>query len=102
MLTLDECKRHLRIEIDNPTHDDWLDELRESAAAWACKFCNVETLEAFDDDSPPASPFVVPGDLKSAMKLHVEAMFSRDQAMMELLFKRAEALAMPYREELGV
>ncbi len=102
MLTLDECKLHLNIELDNPYHDDRLDQLRESAAAWACNFCNVESLEVFDDDSPPASPFTLPEDLKSAMKFHVQAMFSTDQAMMELLFKRAEALIFPYRRELGV
>lgn len=102
MLTLPEIKDHLRIELENTTHDDLLSRLASSAASWACNFCNVDSLEAFDDDSPPASPFTVPEDLKSGMLMHVEAMFGRDEAMMEKLLKSAEWLLMPYRRELGV
>lgn len=102
MLTLDECKRQLRIELENTTDDDFLDELRERAASWVCNFCNVDSLEVFDDDSPPASPFVLPGAIKSGMLLHVEAMYARDETMMERLLKHAEWCVMPYRRELGV
>lgn len=102
MLTQAEVKDHLRIEHENTMHDDLIDRLRDSAASWACSFLNIDTLEEFDDNSPPASPFVVPQDLKSGMLLHVEAMFSRDEAMMERLLKAAENLLIPYRQDLGV
>ena len=102
-LTLPEIKDHLRIELDDTDHDDLLDRLGASAEAWACSFLNVESLEEFDvDSSPPASPFVLPEDLKSGLLMHVEAMFSRDDTMMEKLLKTAEWLVMPYRTELGV
>lgn len=102
-LTLLEAKDHLRIEHDNTIHDDYLERLILSAEAWARSFLNVDSLDVFDtDSSPPASPFVLPEDLKSALLLHLEAMFSRDEVMMEKLMKTAEWLAMPYRRELGV
>lgn len=102
LLTLAEMKDHLRLELDNTAHDDLLDRLAVSADAWARSFLNVDSLEEFDDDSPPASPFTLPEDLKSGLLLHVEAMFSRDEVMMEKLLKAAEALVYPYRQELGV
>lgn len=102
-LTLAEIKEHLRIEPENATHDDLLTRLGASAAAWACSFLQVDSLEEFDaDSSPPASPFVLPEDLKSGLLLYVEAMYSRDEAMMEKLLQRAEWLVMPYRREMGV
>lgn len=103
MLTLLEIKDHLRIEHSNTTHDDLLNRLALASAAWACSFLNVESLELFDtDSSPPASPFLLPEDLKSGLLLHVEAMFSRDDVMMDKLMKTAEWLVMPYRQEMGV
>lgn len=103
LLTLPEMKEHLRIDLDNPYHDDLLMRLAISADAWARSFLNVDSLEQFDSDSsPPASPIALPEDLKSGLLLHVEAMFSRDEAMMEKLLKTAEALVYPYRKELGV
>jgi hypothetical protein len=103
MLSLAEIKQHLRIELENTEQDDYLTDLGLSAEAWARNFLNVDSLEQFDaDSSPPSSPFVLPYDLRSALKLHVEAMFSRDATMMDMLMKRAEWLAMPYRKEMGV
>jgi hypothetical protein len=103
LLTLPEIKDHLRIEQLNTYHDDLLSRLGSSAEAWAANFCNVDSLEEFDaDSSPPQSPFVLPDDLKSALLLHVEAMYRREESMMKLLLERAEWLAMPYRQELGV
>lgn len=102
-LTVIEIKEHLRIELSNTGHDDLLSRLGASAEKWACSFLNVASLEVFDaDSSPPASPFLLPEDLKSGLLLHVEAMFARDDAMMEKLLKAAEWLVMPYRRELGV
>jgi Phage gp6-like head-tail connector protein len=103
LLTLPEMKDHQRIELANTDHDDLLDRLAISADAWARNFLNVDSLEEFDtDSSPPESPFALPEDLKSGLLMHVEAMFSRDEAMMEKLLKTAEWLVMPYRQELGV
>lgn len=103
LLTLPDIKEHLHIELENPHQDDLLARLGASAEAWACSFLNVASLEEFDSDSsPPASPFVLPEDLKTGLLFHVEAAYSRDQALMEVLFKRAEWLVYPYRKELGV
>jgi len=102
LLTLPEMKEHLRIEVDNPYHDDFLMRLASSADAWARSFLNVDSLEELIDASPLPSPPVLPEDLKSGLLLHVEAMFSRDEVMMEKLFKAAEAIVYPYRQELGV
>lgn len=101
-LSVADIKEHLRIELDNSTHDDLLARLGLSAEAWARSFLNVDSLEVFDDDSPPSSPYTLPEDLKSGLLLHVEAMFTRDAVMMEKLFKAAEALVYPYRREHGV
>lgn len=102
LLTLAEMKDHLRIELDNPTHDDLLDRLAISADAWARNFLNVDTLDELVDTSPLPSPVQLPEDLKSGLLMHVEAMFSRDENMMTTLLKTAEAIVMPYRTELGV
>jgi Phage gp6-like head-tail connector protein len=102
MLTLAEIKDHLRIEHANTTHDDLLARLAISADAWARGFLNLASLELLDDNSPPASPFTLPEDLKSGLLLHVEAMFSRDDVMMEKLLKTAETLVYHYREDHGV
>lgn len=102
LLTLAEMKDHLRIEHENTMHDDFLSRLAISADAWARSFLNRDSLEELDDNSPPASPFTLPEDLKSGLLLHVEAMFSRDDVMMEKLLKTAELLVYPYRVEHGV
>lgn len=102
LLTLAEMKDHLRIELDNPTHDDLLDRLAISADAWARGFLNVDSLEELVDTSPLPSPVVLPEDLKSALLMHVEAMFSRDEATMPMLLKAAENMVYHYRTELGV
>lgn len=102
LLTLAEMKDHLRIELENTTHDDFLDRLALSADAWARSFLNVDSLEELIDASPLPSPVELPEDLKSGLLMHVEAMFSRDETMMEKLLKTAEALVYPYRQELGV
>jgi len=103
MLTLLEVKEHLRIEPENTTQDDYLSRLKASAEAWACSFLNVDSLEEFDSDSsPPASPFRLPEDLKTGLLFHVEAVYHRDEKMMQLLLDRAEWLVMPYRKQMGV
>ncbi len=102
LLTLPEMKEHLRLDLDNPYHDDLLDRLAISADAWARSFLNVDSLEELIDESPLPSPVVLPEDLKTALLFHVEGAFSRDEAMMEVLFKRAEMLIYPYRQGLGV
>lgn len=102
-LTLIEVKEHLRIELQNTTQDDLLTRLKLGAEAWACSFLNVDSLEEFDtDSSPPASPYLLPEDLKTGLLFHIEAAFHRDEKMMGTLLDRAEWLVMPYRRQMGV
>ena len=97
-----EIKAQVRQEVDNPTHDDELERLALAAEAWAAGFLNIPSLELLDDESPPASPIVLPEDVKSALLLHIDAHFHRGDNMAALL-KAAHDSIWHYRvEPLGV
>jgi len=100
-LSLGDIKDHLSIELSNTEHDSRLTRLANSAYAWAISFLNRQ-LHSMDDNSPPASPLVLPEDLKTALLLHIEAYFERDPQTMPMLLEAAENLAYPYRIAIGV
>lgn len=100
-LSLDTIKDHLSIELSNTEHDRRLTRLAQSAYAWAISFLNRQ-LHSMDDNSPPASPLILPADLETAMLLHIEAYFERDPQQMKMLLEAAENLAYPYRISIGV
>lgn len=100
-LTLADMKDHLAIELSNTDHDARLTRLAKSAYAWAISFLN-RPLHLLDDNSPPASPLIIPEDLKTALLLHVEAYFERDPQAMTMLLTAAQNLAQPYRISIGV
>lgn len=100
-LTLEDMKDHLSIELSNTEHDVRLTRLAKSAYAWAISFLNRQ-LHTMDDNSPPASPLVIPEDLKTALLLHVEAYFERDPQSMTMLLTAAQNMAQPYRISIGV
>lgn len=100
-LSLDTIKDHLNIQRTNPTRDDQLLRLAQSAYGWAISFLN-RPLHMLDDNSPPASPLIIPADLETALLLHIEAYFSRDPQQMAMLISAAENLAYPYRINIGM
>lgn len=100
-VTMAEIKAQVRQEVDNPTHDDELTRLAIAAERWAAKWLNIASLEVLDDDSPPASPFIVSEDIKSALLLHLDAHFNRGEEM-ERMIEAARNLLQPYRQGLGV
>jgi hypothetical protein len=99
-VTLDEAKEQVSVELDNDAHDERLTRLIKAAHLWAKEFLNAE-LEDYED-SPSTSPPTIPEDMKSAILLHIELEFDRDERNMELLLKRAEQLLWPHRVGLGV
>lgn len=100
-LSLDTIKDHLNIERSNADRDDQLQRLARSSYAWAIGFLNRQ-LHSMDDNSPPASPLVIPDDLQTALLLHIEAYFERDPQQMAMLLSAAENLAYPYRIKIGL
>ena len=100
-VTLDEAKQQVSVASSSARHNDRLTRLIAAAEEWARNFLNVDTLEDFAD-SPVSSPPEIPEDIKSAILLHVEAEFDRDERNFELLLKRAEGLLWPHRQGLGV
>ncbi|MBA3562892.1 MAG: phage gp6-like head-tail connector protein [Gammaproteobacteria bacterium] len=99
-VTLDEAKDQLAIEQDFTAHDERIERLISAAEKWAENFLN-RSLEELDSDSPPSSPVEIPEDAKSAILLHVEAEFDRDERNMERLIETARNLLWPYRVGLG-
>lgn len=100
-VTLDEAKEQVSVHPSNTVHDDRLERLILAAEAWARNFLNVDTLDDFEE-SPVTSPPTLPEDMKSAILLHVESEFDRDEKNFELLLKRAHDLLWPYRGGLGL
>jgi len=100
-ITLDEAKDQLAIELDNTNHDTRLTRLISAAELWAAHFLDAP-LSDFED-SPVTSPPSLPEDMKSALLLHVEMEFDRDDRMMDKLLLTAERLLWHYRiTNLGV
>jgi uncharacterized phiE125 gp8 family phage protein len=52
--------------------------------------------------SPTEGPELVPGPLKTAIKLHAEAYYDRDERMMEKLLAACDNLCRPYCVDYGV
>lgn len=52
--------------------------------------------------SPTEALTLVPGPLVSAIKLHVEAHYDRDERTFDMLMKAVESLISPYRVSFGV
>jgi len=101
-ITLDEAKDQVSIEHSNSAHDARLIRLIDAAEKWATNFLNVESLADLEGSPQTSPPSTFPEDVKSAILLHVEAEFDRDERNFELILKRAEQLLWPYRIGLGV
>lgn len=99
-ITSDEAKSQLSIAATTTVHDDRIARLILAAEAWAANYLNA-ALSDFED-SPANSPPTIPEDIKSALLLHLEAEFDRDEKQMELLLKRAHELLWPHRVGLEV
>lgn len=99
-VTLTEAKEQVGLSVSNPAHDARLLRLIAAAEAWAEGFLNAPLSDY--EDSPVQSPPEIPEDIKSAVLLHVELEFDRDEKVMTLLFRRAEQLLWKYRTQLGV
>ena len=101
-ITLDEAKDQVSIERSNSAHDARLTRLIDAAEKWATNFLNVDSLADLEGSPQTSPPSTFPEDVKSAILLHVEAEFDRDERNFELILKRAEQLLWPYRIGLGV
>lgn len=106
IVTLEEAKSQLSIPVGRTDLDERIERLVAAAEKWAKNFLNVDSLAEFDENSPssPDSPadVALPEDMKSAILLHVEAEFDRDEKNFELILKRAHDMLWPYRQGLGV
>lgn len=100
-ITLDEAKDQVSVERSFTGHDERLTRLIAAAERWAVEFLNIDSLADLEG-SPHTSPPDFPEDVKSAILLHVEAEFDRDERNFELLMKRAHDLLWPHRVGLGV
>lgn len=100
-ITLEEAKDQVSVEHDFDGHDSRLERLIGAAERWAINFLNIDSLDDLID-SPADSPAQIPEDAKSAMLLHLEAEFDRDEKNFELLMKRAHDMLWPYRTNVGV
>lgn len=71
-------------------------------STWLTGDLRIEYRAGFADmtGSPQQDPSLVPVRFKQAIKLHVEAMYDRDEKMMPLLLETAEYLLKPERAEL--
>jgi hypothetical protein len=100
-ITLLELKAQCAIDPSDDTHDDRLERLGTAAETWAENYLNAPLSDY--EDSPATSPPTIPEDMKSALLLHAEWEFDRDQwgapwvDQGSLLLKRAEQLLWPYR-----
>lgn len=100
-VTLDEAKDQVSVERSFAGHDERLTRLIGAAEQWATQFLNIDTLADLEN-SPQTSPPDFPEDVKSAILLHVEAEFDRDEKIFNTLMDRAEKLLWPHRIGLGV
>lgn len=100
-VSLDEAKDQVSVEHANPYHDERLNRLIAAAEAWAVNFLNIDSLADLVP-SPPDSPATIPEDVKSAILLHLEAEFDRDDKAFDKILQRAHDLLWPYRTHLGV
>src|SRR5690606_33285669 len=87
-ITLDEATAQVSIEHSNPPHDARLIRLSDAAEKWATNFLNVESLADLEGAPQTSPPSTFPEDVKSAILLHVEAEFDRDERNFELILKR--------------
>lgn len=75
-----------------------------NGGSWSTGTTRIEFRAGFADRtvSPQQDATAVPARFKQAMKLHVEAHYDRDMAMMEKLLKAAENLIRPERCHVGL
>lgn len=100
-ISLDEVKDQLSIERANPSFDDRLTRLLAAAETAAVQFLNIEALSDLED-SPAQSPRTIPENVKSAILMHVEMEFDRDEKLWDKLQRGFENLLWPYRQGLGL
>lgn len=97
-VTLDEAKEQVSVHPSNTTHDDRLTRLIGAAETAAANFLNAELSDY--EESPVTSPPTIPEDMKSAILMHVEAEFDRDEKTFGILMQRYADLLWPYRTNL--
>jgi hypothetical protein len=97
--TIDAAQYELREE-----DSKWPRIVPLSGATWMAATLRVTFRAGFADrlGSPQQGAEVVPVRFKQAMKLWVESMYDRDQVMMPLLLKTAEALIKSERAEISL
>jgi hypothetical protein len=100
-VTIGEAKDQVSIERSNPHHDERLERLLEAAESAAVQFLNIDSLHDLQD-SPAQSPATIPENVKSAILLHVEMEFDRDEKLIDKLQAGFERLLWPYRQGLEV
>ena len=100
-VSLNEAKDQLSIEHENPVHDDRINRLLAAAEKAALQFTQIDSLDDLVE-SPSQSPPTIPEDVKSAILMHVEMEFERDEKTAAGLLAAFERLLWPYRQGLGV
>lgn len=101
-VTLDEAKDQVSVELSFAGHDARLTRLIAAAEKWAVEFLNICSLADLEGSPQTSPPTTFPEDVKSAILLHVEAEFDRDEKIFTMLLDRAEKMLWPYRVGLGV
>jgi len=99
---LNEAKDQCVVERANPNHDQRLETLLAAAERAAVQFLNIDSLEDLEDSPPVIGQPAIPEDVKSAILLHVQIYFDRDEKQIEAFQKAFERLLWPYRIGLGV
>lgn len=101
LVTLDEAKNHLHIELENTDHDDDLDLKREAASAILLDYLKVSEDYWQDSNSAPVSP---PYLIRAATLLILGALFENregnpaGQGVAEPLSQAVKDLVHRYRD----
>lgn len=110
-VTLEEAKAHLGIDEGLSIHDGTLQRIINAAELAIANYCNVPLAQLAESNSQLlSSPFdtgtlhygTLPEDLKSSILLEIEIQFDRNVDDFQMLEKRRDSLANPYRKLLGV
>ena len=94
----------MRLESRSSSISRWPRVVALNGANWSTGVYKIVFRAGYADtvSSPAQDASVVPERYKQAMKLWIEAMYDRDERMMETLLKTAEGLIRGERVELGM
>lgn len=97
MITLDEAKRHLRLELDDDSQDGHLQLIVDAA---------IDAVQQFLDDPEPYDSSGAPPSVKAAALLIVGDLFNNREGqfvgMVPVRNQTVSNLLWPYRKGLGV